>query len=833
MPDIPQARSKSELPPIPQMPDISQPQTIAEKKEVLNYNEVVSESKPSNIESPTTMQQQVPPQQIQQQVSQEQIRTQQVQQQMPQQQMQTQVPPQQQQQIPPILEPQAPMPQQEQVPQQEQPPTEEELEKEEAKEKREIDPLLESLVFLSKYYQRTTSRTSLTYGLAIHNNSMSVDSFITSSKRIGLIPKVVERELSNISTLALPSILLLEGNKACVLTSLNLTTAEIILPGLSDGVTTISIKELEEDYIGKVIIIKPKYNFHSRIANEIVIPKPNEWFWGALKRNVHIYKNVIVSAIIINIFVLASPLFSKNVFDRVLPNNAIETMWAMTAGIAMVMIFDLILKMLRAHFIGKAGKRADVIISNNIFNKLLDIKLDERPGSTGQFVSKLQSFESVREFFTSATVAAMVDIPFILFFIAIIFYFAGNLGWIPVIATVLILGFAYWIRKKSAAISEQSSKEDQLKQTTLHETVAGLEVVKSIRAHNRMKVHWEQALSQTTYYNEKLQFLTQINSFFTAFVSQVANIAVMIVGIYMAMNGDSTMGGIVAAMMLSGRVLQPLGQIVGLLVRWNKTMTSFNNLNELMALDTENQGTNFLSRPNIKGDIEFKDVTFNYKDQTYEALKDINLTIKEGEKVAILGKIGSGKSTLYKMIMNLYSPTSGSVLVDNTDVRQIDPADLRRTVGCVPQEPFLFMGTVKDNITIAEQYVSDEELVDVSKITGVHEFLGRHEAGYDLVVGERGEGLSGGERQAVTLARALISNPEVLIMDEPTNSMDKQSENVFIKNIKGVIQDKTFILITHKPSLLVLVDRVIIINNGKIVADGPKEEILAKKGRSA
>ena len=691
------------------------------------------------------------------------------------------------------------------------------------------DSLLESLVFISKYYQRSTSKASLTSGFTVHNNIMSVDNFILSSKRIGLISKIVTRKLENISKLALPSVLLLKGKKACVLVGIEGDIAKIILPDLSDGEATISIAKLKDEYLGSILIIKPEYNFNNKITNEVMIEKPKQWFWGALKRNMYLYNKVIIAAVIINVFILATPLFMKNVFDRILPNNAIETMWAMTFGIMIIIIFDFILKLLRAYYIGKAGKRADVVMSNKIFDQLLNIKLDEKPASTGQFVSRLQSFETVREFFTSATVSTFVDIPFILLFMGVIFYFAGILGWIPLIATILIILFSLIIERKTRLITEQSAKEDQLKQSTLHETVSGLEIVKSIRAHNRMKIHWDQALVQTTYYNEKLQYLSQVNSFFTAFISQIANITIVILGIYLALEGEATMGGIIAAMMLSGRVLSPLGQIVGMILRYNKTMLAFNNIELLMKMETENQGQDFLSRPDLKGDIEFKDVTFSYKNQNHKVLNNINLTIKSGEKVAILGKIGSGKSTLAKILMNLYSPVSGSVLLDHTDVRQIDPVDLRQAIGCVPQEPFLFMGTIKDNITIAEQYVTDEELINVSKITGVHDFLGKHEAGYDLQVGERGEGLSGGEKQSVTLARALISNPEILILDEPTNSMDKQSENHFIKNIKEINKNKTFIIITHKPSLLTLVDRVIILDDGKIIADGPKNVILSKK----
>jgi len=697
--------------------------------------------------------------------------------------------------------------------------------------RRTIDSLLECLSFLSKYYQRTTSKEALISALPIHNSSMKLKDFVASAHRIGLISKIVTRELTAISKLAFPTVLLLEKERACVLLDIDLkkNEAKVIIPGLSDGETIISIENLEKEFTKQVIIIKPEYNFENKISRDVIIPQPKKWFWGAFKLNIPLYNRVIVAAIFINLFVLAMPLFMKNVFDRVLPNNGIETLWAMTFGIVFIMIFELIFTLLRAYYLGMAGKKADLIMSSKIFDQLLNIRLSEKPASTGQFVSRLQSFGSVRDFFTSATIATLVDIPFTFLFIGVIFYFGGNLGWISVLTLVLVLGFSWIMQKKIKNVIGQSSKEEQLRQTTLNETVAGLEIIKSVRAQNRMKTHWDESLNQTLYYGEESQYLSQLTTQITSFISKLSNIAIIVVGVYLSLEGDMSMGGIVAAMMLNSRVIAPISQIVGMVIRYEQTILALENIDEIMMMEVEREDKNYLSRPNLNGDIEFKDVAFSYKNQNFEALKNINLTIKQGEKVAILGRIGSGKSTLAKIIMNLYLPTKGSVLIDQTDIRQIDPVDLRRSIGCVPQEPFLFMGSVKDNITIGEQYVSDEEIIKAAKAAGVHEFLGKHEAGYDLLVGERGEGLSGGERQAVTLARALITNPNIMILDEPTNSMDNQTEKVFVKRMAEVIGDKTLILITHKMSVLSLVDRVIILEDGKIIADGPKEEVFKPK----
>lgn len=696
------------------------------------------------------------------------------------------------------------------------------------KERRTVDTLLECLLFLAKYHKRETSAESLKFNLPVHNSSLDVNMFLQASNRIGLTSKIVNRKITKITKLALPVVLILDKDRSCVLLDYeeNDGLAKVILPGLSSGETIMQLEKLELEYLGEAIIIKPEYNFNNRVEKEVLVENPKEWFWGTIFRNRGIYKQVIIVSLFINLFILATPLFTMNVYDRVLPNNAIETMWALFIGISFVLFFDLILKVLRSYFLGIASKRTDTIVANKIFNHVLNIKMDSKPVSTGQFVSRLQSFETVREFFTSATVAAFVDFPFVIIFIGVIYFIAGPLAYITIATVLISILISWYMQRPLKKYIEKSVKEEQIKQTTLIEAVTGLEIIKSVRAQNRMRTNWDQSVNKTVHYADKGHFLSQTITYLTTYISQFSNIAIVAGGVYLAAEGEITMGAIIAAMILNGRVIAPVSQLVGLIIRFDKTMLSLNNLDEVMKMPVEKEDKAYISRPNLKGKIQLKDLSFSYKDQNRQTIKNLNLTINEGEKVAILGKIGSGKSTLLKLIMNLYEPTNGSVLIDEVDTRQIDPIDLRHAVGVVPQEPFLFMGTIKDNITIGEQYVSDEELLKVSKVAGLDEFLGKHEAGFDLMVGERGEGLSGGERQSVTLARALVSDPNILMLDEPTNAMDRQTEKAFINKLQKIIDDKTLIIVTHKTSILQLVDRVIILENGQIAFDGPKEEVL-------
>ena len=697
-------------------------------------------------------------------------------------------------------------------------------------ENREVDTLLESLLFLSRFHQRVTSAESLVSGLAIHGSVMTPAMFTKSAKKVGLITKPVKRKIEHIENMSLPAVALFNTNKACVVLNVNVLKNQItvIIPDLSLGEITISLDDFRKEYSGNLLIVKPAYNFENRVQKDVKVYEAKKWFWSTMKKNMKIYYLVILAAIVINLFVIAVPLFTMNVYDRVLPNKAVDTLWVLVSGIAIVLIFDFILKLLRAHFIEQAGKRADIRMSSLIFDQLLNIKLNAKPPSTGMFVSRLQSFESVREFFTTATITAFVDLPFTGLFIFIIFYIGGPLGYVSLATVFIAIVFSWFMQRPIKDTILKSAKEDQIKQTVLTEAVTGLEIIKSVRAQNRMRTHWEKSISQTSYYGNKSHYLSQIVNYFVGFVSQFSSIAIVATGVLLANEGEITMGAIIAAMILNGRVVAPVSQIVGMIIRLDRTMLSLNNIDEIMNMPVErSKQQHYLSRPDLNGDIVFKNVNFSYQDQNFKVLKDINFTIKQGEKVGIIGKIGSGKSTIAKLLMNLYEPTEGSVLVDNTELRQIDPVDLRRSIGYVPQEPFLFMGTIKDNITIGDQFATDEEILRASKISGVHDFLGKHQAGYDLQVGERGDGLSGGERQSVTLARALVSNPNILILDEPTNSMDDLSEEAFKSKLANIVKDKTVIVITHRPSILSIVDRLIVIDDGKIIADGPKAKIIS------
>ncbi len=586
------------------------------------------------------------------------------------------------------------------------------------------------------------------------------------------------------------------------------------------------LESIEQLYEGYTIFVKPDYGLKHRVEHE-EIESAGSWFWDTLKKFWPIYSQVILAAVLINLFVLASPLFVMNVYDRVVPNHAKETLWVLAIGVTIVIFFDFILKTLRTYFVDNTGKRIDVLLSSKIFEHVLNIKLHARPESSGAFANRLREFESLREFFSSAVLVAMVDLPFVILFLIIIYLLGGVVVVAPALAVPLVLAtgvFLQWPLRR--AISKEIDQKSQ-KHGVILETIGALETVKSLGAESRMQGDWERFVGRAakTSLGARLIAGTGIN--LSQAAMQMVTVGVILIGVHQIIQGEMTVGGLIACTIISGRAMAPLGQVAVLLSRYNQAMVALDSLNEIMRLPVERGPDKmFLSRPDVEGDIKFNSVTFSYPGFDAAAIADISFHIRPGEKLAFIGPIGSGKTTISRLIAGLYEPTSGSVLLDNTDLRQIDPSDIRSHIGVVMQEVILFQGSVRDNIAMGAPFADDAMILEAAKLAGVHEFVSRHPQGYDWVVGERGQALSGGQRQAIGLARALITNPRILIMDEPTSMMDMQAEKLFMQRLGKVLADKTMILITHRPTLLSLVNRVVILGNGKIIKDESREDVL-------
>lgn len=689
------------------------------------------------------------------------------------------------------------------------------------------DPLLGCLLLLTKMEHRPYSADALTAGLPLVNNRLTPDLFIRAASRAGLSARVVKRQLRQVSNLILPAILLLRDGRACILDRINDdNTAQIILPESGEGTRVLPLDNLENEYCGYAIFVQPSYRFDERTTSTVT-RRQQHWFWSTFREALPLYSEVILAALLINLFALASPLFIMNVYDRVVPNYAIETLWVLGIGVTIVYCFDLLMRTLRGYYIDVAGKRADIILSATLFERVLGIKLAARPPSVGAFANNLHEFDTFRDFFTSATLTTLIDLPFVFLFIFIIWVIGGPLAIVPLVVLPLSLLAGFLIQRALAGKIQELLRHSAQKQATLVETLTGLETVKSLGAEGSIQRRWEQLSGTIAHLGLKTRFLSSGAINITVFLQQMATVAVVIYGVYLISDGELSMGGLIASTILTGRALSPLAQMAGTLTRYHQARSAYASTDAIMSTPIERPADKtFLARPQLKGSIEFRNVSFSYPGQTVEVLDRVSFKIEPGEHTAIIGRIGSGKSTIERLILGLYEPSTGSILIDGTDSRQLDPADLRRNIGYVPQDTFLFYGSIKENIMLGMPHAADHEVLHAAAIAGVTDFADKHPSGFDMQVGERGEMISGGQRQSISVARALLRNPPILVMDEPSNAMDNTTEEVFKTRFVDWAEDKTLVLVTHRASLLSLVRRIIVMDNGSIIADGPKKHVL-------
>ncbi|MEZ9650617.1 type I secretion system permease/ATPase [Vibrio lentus] len=697
------------------------------------------------------------------------------------------------------------------------------------------DPLLNSLIYVSRYYGLANSPEALINGLPLSDGKLTPFLFPRSAERAGLVAKENRSDLESIPHLILPAVLLLKQGEACVLNSIDLEKQEAEIITAESGMVpiVIPVDELKEQFIGRYFLVKKQFRYDER-SPEILKTRQGHWFWSTIWESKKIYRDVLIASILINVFAIAAPMFTRLVYDKVVPNLAFETLWVLASGIFVVFLFDLLLKLMRSYFIDVAGKKSDILISSKLFSKVLGIRMEAKPASVGAFAKNLQEFESIREFFTSATIGSLIDLPFALMFLALIWLMAGNLVFVPVVGVVVLIIYALLIQGPLRRTIEEGSRLASQKYANLIESLAGLETVKLFSAQSQFQFRWEEAVAHMANWNIKSRRITDSIQNTAGFVQQSTNVGMIIFGVYLIAEGELTMGGLIAATMLSGRAIGPLVQLSLLSTRYNQAKSSMTLIEQVMSMpDEQEEGKRYIHRPIIQGRIALDKVTFHYPDSPVASVRDLSLTITPGEKVAIIGRIGSGKTTLERLIMGLYKPTEGHVRIDDTDMEQLHHVDVRRNIGCVPQDSNLFYGSVRDNITLGRPLVDDRDVMDAANRAGVTAFTQQDPAGLERQVGEGGGLLSGGQRQAIAIARAFLGRPPVLLMDEPTSAMDNRSEMHIKHQLSQLLPSETLILITHKTSMLDIVDRVIVMEKGSIIADGPKAQVLSdlKQGK--
>ena len=692
----------------------------------------------------------------------------------------------------------------------------------------EDDPLTDCLVALARMFDRPLSAHAACAGLPLDEGRLTPDLFSRAAARAGLSARLVKRRLNRIPDILLPAVLLLHDRQACVLFEVDKAgkAARVLWPDTGTGEQTLSVAELKRQYTGYALLVRPEHQLDDRAPNT-PLTSGRFWFWKAIFRNWRSYRDVLVASLLVNIFALTMPFFILNVYDRVLPHSAFETLWVLAIGAAIIAGFDFLIRALRAYFIDRAGRRVDLELSAGLFEKVLGLKSEVRPKSVGAFADNVHEFEGVRDFITSTTITGLIDVPFVAIFLVAIWLIGGPIVMVPLVAIPIILIYALLVQWPLRKAVENTLRASAQKNATLVESLSGIETIKTQCAESQLQRTWEQSVEFISRWGVRARLLSSSTTHFSTLVQQLATVGLVIFGVYLASAGEITLGGLIACVIIGRRAMSPMSQVANLTTRYHQVRAALKTLSTVVALPVERDPKRiYVTRGNIKGDIDLQNISFTYPDEEMPILQDVSFRIKPGEHVAVVGRTGSGKTTLTKLILGLYEPTAGTVCVDGMDIRQLDPSELRRPMGCVPQDVVLFYGSVRENIVLGSPHAEDAEMLRVAQIAGVSEFADRHPRGYELTVGERGAGLSGGQRQSVAIARALLFDPPVLLMDEPTNSMDNRTEAKLRAALAEELNGKTFLLVTHRSSMLELVDRIIILDNGTIVADGPKAEII-------
>lgn len=693
---------------------------------------------------------------------------------------------------------------------------------------REIDPVLECLTFIAREADRPSSPVLLRSGLALsEQGTLPFHQIEPALDQVGMRAEPLTRKLRGWPARKLPAIVALDDERAAVLIELKGSDALIFAPGIADPMW-VPARELEAVFTGQAVAVEADPTRERENERPWDKAKRAHWFWSEVHKSRAEFWPILLAALIVNMLALAMPLFTMNVYDRVIPNKAVSTLWVLAAGVGLALLFDFILRLARSQLVDEIGRKLDARLSQKLFEKVMNLPMADRQGSTGALARRVSEYEMVRDFFASTTVVLAVDVVFLFLFMILIAVLGGWLVMVPIVGILAMLIAGVSLQKSMAKAAVDAQADASLQHSVLVESIAGAETLKAARAEGQVLGRWRRYSSMSAATQERMRRLTAIAVNLASVSQQLISVGLLIGGFYLFNEGKMTMGAIIAIIMLAGRAVQPIGQLAFLITRGRQAVATLDSLQLMMEAGDERQGAMRSITPEVRaGHIAVSNLTFRYPEAARDALAGVSLTIKPGERIGIIGRVASGKSTLGRVLCGLYPPTSGTYTVDSLDSRQYHPHQLRDAFRFVGQDAELFSGSVRDNLMLGAAQASDAELVDAVVRSGADIFLSRDAAGFDLPVGERGSRLSGGQRSLLVLARALVSPSKLLFLDEPTGAMDTQTELYFIEHLKTALApDQTLIVATHRHNMLSILDRLIVIDNGRILADGPRDEVL-------
>ncbi len=686
------------------------------------------------------------------------------------------------------------------------------------------DRTLSQLEFLSHYFGKGVEASQIIADVPLPEGRVTPVELEECATRAGLEIALCEKPVQSLKPSMLPVLGIAEDGHAVTLLDHRDGQFECSYPGIP-GTSWISINELKLESLTHWYFVRPILYFDKR-SLLYHLPNPSRWFWDTLKANRSIYAWALLGTVAINLFGAVIPFFTMAVYDRVVPNNSLSSLWVLASAAIVVVLFDFATKVTRSHLVDSASRRVDIALSSRIFSQSLRLRAANRPASGGVLANIVRDFESVRDFFTSTTLTVIGDLPFVLFFIGIIALVAGPLALIPALLIPTALVVSLLLRRPMNRILEENSQAGSQRTAHLFEVMNGLDTVKCVGADSWARRKWEMLTVKLSGDSVKLREIASLGNYISASLTSLTTILMVTFGALLIAANELTLGQLIAASMLSSRAVAPVAQLAGIIVRWQQTKIALNALNQIMEAPTDDQDGK-LYLPMINGKVELRDVTFSYPENS-PLLNGMNLKIEPGEKVAFIGRIGSGKSTVLKLLLNLYEPDKGTVLIDNLSVSQIDPHNLRREIGYIPQDVVLFHGDIRENIVLGATDISDADILEAIHIACLEPTLAQLPEGLSTQVGERGERLSGGQRQAIGIARALVRKPKLLLMDEPSSMIDPGTENQLIQNLRKYMTDTTLILVTHRMAMLPMVDRLVVFDQGRITADGPRDLVLER-----